>query len=287
MDGTKFLVVGSKGQLGKALMARFPKSEGVDREELDITDAEAVSAFHWDKFDTILNAAAFTNVDGAESADGRKAAWMINGQAVANLARVATENDMTFVHISSDYVFDGTHSPHTETESMAPLSVYGQSKAAGDLIVSTIPKHYILRTSWLIGDGPNFVRTMMGLAAKNISPKVVDDQIGRLTFTHTLVDGIQKLLESKAEPGTYNLTNGGEEASWAEITKTIFKDVGRDDLTVTGVTTAEYFKDKPEAAPRPLKSTLDLAKFKALGLEPRDWRTELAGYIKKEQEASR
>jgi dTDP-4-dehydrorhamnose reductase len=284
MDSSKFLVIGAKGQLGKALMARFPKAEPVDREELDITDEKAVEAFDLSRFEVILNAAAYTNVDGAQSDEGRKAAWMINGSAVANLVRTAVKHNLTMVHVSTDYVFDGTEDMHDEDEALTPLSVYGQTKAAGDLLVGTVPKHYIVRTSWLIGDGPNFVRTMMGLAAKNISPKVVDDQIGRLTFTKTLVDGIEKLLESAPESGVYNLTGGGDEASWAEITKTIFRELGRDDLTVTGVTTEEYFRDKPQAAPRPLKSTLDLTKFKKLGLTPADWRTDLSAYIK-EQEA--
>jgi dTDP-4-dehydrorhamnose reductase len=285
MDDSRILVVGSYGQLGKALMARFPKATGVDRDQLDITDLKALEAFDWHKYDFLLNAAAYTNVDGAETADGRKAAWMINAEAVANLAKIAAEHKLTMVHISSDYVFDGTQSPHKETEPLAPLSVYGQTKAAGDLLVTTAPKHYVIRTSWLIGDGPNFVRTMMGLANKNISPKVVDDQVGRLTFTKTLVDGIEELLASKAEYGIYNLSNDGAEASWSEITKTIFKEMGRDKLTVNGTTTEEYFKGKPEAAPRPLKSTLDLTKIRAAGLKPADWRVDLSEYVKEEMSA--
>jgi len=120
---------------------------------------------------------------------------------------------------------------------------------------------------------------MIGLAGRNISPKVVSDQIGRLTFTETLVDGIEKLIRAKAPYGIYNLSNEGEPASWAEVTRAIFKELGRDDLTVTDVTTAEYFREKPEAAPRPLKSTLDLTKIEAVGVKPADWRTALHHYI--------
>lgn len=282
MDGANYLIVGAYGQLGKALSDRFPKARGVDRDSLDITDPAALEAFDWSGITTILNAAAYTNVDGAESAEGRAAAWMINAQAVANLVKVAAERDIAIVHVSSDYVFDGTKTPHTETEPVTPLGVYAQTKAAGDIIVGTLPKHYVVRTSWLIGDGPNFVRTMMGLAAKNISPKVVGDQVGRLTFTETLVDAIALLLEKDAPAGIYNATNGGESASWANITRAIFAELGRDDLTVTDVTTAEYFKDKPEAAPRPLESTLDLAKISKLGFEPEDWRKSLGAYIKQQ-----
>lgn len=280
MDSSKFLIMGAHGQLGKALVARFPKAKAADRDELDITDIAALEAFDWSDVKVVLNAAAYTNVDGAETAEGREVAWRVNAQAAANLARIAAERDLVLVHISSEYVFDGTKSPHTEHESLTPLGVYAQSKAAGDVAVGVAPKHYVVRVSWLIGDGPNFVRTMVNLAAKSISPRVVDDQIGRLTFTGTLVDGIEKLLEDEAPYGIYNLSNGGEPASWAEITRAIFAELGRDDLAVTGISTAEYFKDKPEASPRPLRSTLDLTKIEARGFEPRDWRSELHDYVK-------
>jgi dTDP-4-dehydrorhamnose reductase len=279
MKDSEILIVGAYGQLGKALRERWPGAVAVDRDQLDITDRAGVEGFDWSKIRVILNAAAYTNVDGAETPEGRVMSWKINATAVSYLARVAAAKDITLVHLSSDYVFDGTKAPHTEGEDFAPLGVYAQSKAAGDIVVGTVPKHYILRVSWLIGDGPNFVRTMMGVAAKNISPKVVDDQVGRLTFTPLLVEGIETLLEKQAPYGTYNLTNEGEPASWATITGVIFSELGRKDLTVTGVTTEEYFQDKPGVAPRPLQSTLDLSKIKAIGVKPADWRKDLAKYI--------
>lgn len=279
MKEAEILIVGAYGQLGKALQARYPGAQAVDREQLDITDPQALQAFDWSGIRYLLNAAAYTNVDGAETAQGRTLAWSINSQAVGNLARICSEHDLTMVQLSSDYVFDGTQEAHTEEEPYAPLGVYAQTKAAGDIAVGTLAKHYVIRVSWLIGDGPNFVRTMMGLAARNISPSVVDDQIGRLTFTNTLVDGIEKLLSDGAPYGTYNLSNSGEPASWATITGVIFAELGRHDLTVTGVTTAEYYAGKPGIAPRPLQSTLDLSKIGAVGVEPADWRVELAAYI--------
>lgn len=279
MEDSQVLVVGAYGQLGKALVARFPGARAVDREQLDITDPAALEAFDWTGIKFLFNAAAYTNVDGAETPEGRRAAWMINATAVGNLARIATEKDLTMVHISSEYVFDGTKSPHTEDEPFSPLGVYAQAKAAGDIAVSTVPKHYVVRVSWLIGDGPNFVRTMIGLAGRNISPKVVEDQVGRLTFTKTLVDGIEKLVKDQAPYGTYNLSNEGEAASWATITGVIFAELGRHELTVTGIPTAEYFQDKPEAAPRPLQSTLDLSKIEAIGFTPENWEKALAEYI--------
>jgi dTDP-4-dehydrorhamnose 3,5-epimerase/reductase len=279
MDEKKLLIIGAYGQLGKALQERWPKAAAVDRDTLDITDPDALGAFNWNGIEVILNAAAYTNVDGAETAEGRRAAWAINAQAVANLAKMAVEHELTLVHVSSDYVFDGTLSPHTEHEPVTPLGVYAQAKAAGDIIVGVVARHYILRTSWMVGEGPNFVRTMIGLAAKDISPRVVHDQVGRLTFTSTLVDGIAWLLEKQADYGIYNLSDDGDKSSWADVTRAIFKELDRADLTVTNITTEEYFHDKPTSAPRPLKEDYDLSKIQGTGLKVPDWRTNLHDYI--------
>lgn len=282
MDEASLLIVGAHGQLGTALRERYPQAQAVSSSELDITDTEAVAAFDWSRVTVILNAAAFTNVDGAETADGRVSAWQVNATGIRNLAAAAIEHDLTLFHISSEYVFDGTKTPHIESEPFSPLGVYGQSKAAGDVAASLVPKHYILRTSWVIGEGKNFVRTMLGLGAKGIAPSVVSDQIGRLTFTTELVRTIEHFLQTKPAYGTYNVSNTGEPASWANITREIFK-LGGYDLQVTDATTADYFANKPEAAPRPLESTLDLTKLESIGFTPRDWRDNLAHYIEQEQ----
>jgi dTDP-4-dehydrorhamnose reductase len=284
MDPSRILIIGSNGQLGKALQARYPEASAVDSAELDITDAAAVAAFDWDGVQTILNAAAYTNVDGAETAEGRIAAWSVNATAVGHLVKAAAEHDVTFVHVSTDYVFDGTQDPHTEDEPVSPLGVYAQSKAAGDIAASLAPKHYLLRSSWVVGDGPNFVRTMLGLGQKGVAPTVVADQVGRLTFTTELVKAINHLLTTNAPYGTYNASNGGEPASWADITREIFKQAGYN-LSVTDTTTAQYYAGKPSIAPRPLKSTLDLDKLEAAGFQPTDWRTDLREYILKEKQS--
>lgn len=281
MDESTIFIVGANGQLGKALQAKYPSAKTADIDELDITNKQSVLGYNWENIKYILNAAAYTNVDGAESTEGRIAAWKVNASAVANLATIAAKHNITLVHISTDYVFDGSRDNHTETEDFSPLSVYGQSKAAGDIVVSLIPKHYILRTSWVIGDGPNFVRTMLGLGKKGISPTVVADQIGRLTFTSELVRAIDHLLSGNEQYGIYNVTNSGEPVSWAEITREIFKAAGFS-LAVTDTTTSEYFAQKPASAPRPLKSSLSLDKIQAAGFSPIDWRDDLAEYIKKE-----
>ena len=282
MDDSTIFIVGANGQLGTALRAQYPGAQFADINELDITSAQSVDAFDWSGIDTILNAAAYTNVDGAETAEGRVAAWSVNASAVANLVHACQKHGMTLVHISSDYVFDGTKKPHTEEESFSPLGVYGQSKAAGDLIAATLEKHYILRATWVIGEGKNFVRTMLGLAEKGISPSVVADQVGRLTFTSELVRIIDHLLTTGAPYGTYNATNDGTPASWAEMTREIFADAGYNSLAVTDTTTAAYFAGKEGVAPRPLESEMDLQKLHATGFESRDWHDELRAYIAEE-----
>jgi dTDP-4-dehydrorhamnose 3,5-epimerase len=281
LDPQSIVIIGANGQLGKALQAQYPAARAVDSAELDITNSDQVNGFAWEGVTTILNAAAYTNVDSAETADGRVAAWRVNAVGSANLAQIAISKGLTLVHISTDYVFDGSKEIHTEDESFSPLGVYGQSKAAGDIAVALAPKNYILRTSWVIGEGKNFVRTMIGLGEKSIAPTVVADQVGRLTFTTELVKAIDHLVTSNAPYGTYNVSNGGEPASWAAITREIFKQAGYD-LTVTGTTTAEYFASKPDVAPRPLQSTLSLDKLQATGFTPTDWHDDLADYISKE-----
>lgn len=281
MDGAQFFIVGASGQLGTALKQKYPGAQYADVDGLDITNADSVASFDWNNIKVVLNAAAFTNVDGAETSEGREAAWKVNATAVGYLVKAALEHDLTLVHISTDYVFDGTKSPHVETEPFSPLSVYGQSKAAGDITVSSLPNHYILRTSWVIGEGKNFVRTMLELGKKGVNPRVVSDQIGRLTFTSELVRAIDHLLITNAGFGTYNVSNEGPPASWADITRKIFE-LGGFQNTVTDVTTTQYYEGKDGIAPRPLQSTLELSKLHATGFESRNWESDLAEYIKKE-----
>jgi len=281
MNDSQIFIVGANGQLGTALRQKYPSAKSADIDTLDITNQKSVEAFDWSTIKVILNAAAYTNVDGAETVEGRQAAWLVNATAVAYLQQVAVKNDITLVHLSTDYVFDGSKAPHTEVEAFSPLSVYGASKAAGDIVIATTPKHYILRTSWVIGEGKNFVRTMLELGKKDLNPSVVSDQVGRLTFTSTLVEAISHLLTANSSYGTYNVSNDGEPASWAEITRAIFKDAGYSN-TVTDVTTEAYYEGKQGIAARPLQSSLDLSKIKTTGFIPRDWHEDLTAYIKKE-----
>jgi len=225
MDSSKFLILGANGQLGRALCKLYPDAIKTDVQDLDITDSDSVANYDWSKVEVILNAAAYTNVDGAETPDGEKLAWAVNDQAVGNLAKVAAEKDLILVHIATDYDFDGNKKePYKEDDPTNPLGKYAKTKAAGSKKASKTPKHYIMRTAWVIGDGKNFVRTMLELGQKGISPAVVADQIGRPTFTTELAKAIKFLIDKQAPYGTYNVTNGGEPVSWADFTRAIFKE---------------------------------------------------------------
>ena len=276
------LITGSSGQLGSALKELYPEAHALDYKQLDITDFKAVSKFDWKDIRTIINAAGYTRVDDAETFEAMPLTWQVNTLGVANLAAVARAKNLNFVHVSTEYVFDGTKTEaYQEDDSINPQGVYARSKAAGDLAASTVPNHYILRTSWVIGQGHNFVRTMLKLGSEKESVNVVNDQKGRPTFTMDLAKAIQHLLEIQASFGTYNFTNDGEVVSWFEFTKAIFE-LAKIDCAVKPTTTEEYAKNKQYFAPRPANSALNLAKIKATGLTVRNWREALIDYINQE-----
>ncbi|QEN13238.1 sugar nucleotide-binding protein [Mycolicibacterium sp. ELW1] len=283
----KILVIGCNGQLGRALRDAYDglsHVEYVDLPDFDLTCDELASARSWREYETIVNAAAYTAVDLAETPEGREAAWAANVAGIANLARVAAAHRLTVVHVSTDYVFDGSSTrPYREDDLLCPLGVYGQTKAAGDQIIGTLDRHYILRTSWVIGDGRNFVRTMLSLAERGIDPSVVDDQIGRLTFTSELARAVRHVLETCAPYGTYNVTGSGPATSWADVARSVFSLAGHDPGRVSGVSTAEYFTNTTNpVAPRPLYGVLDLAKIESTGFVPAEAGESLADYVRLE-----
>ena len=275
MDDKTVVITGANGQVGRALQKVYPQALALDHEQLDITNQKAINGFNWDNVKVIINAAAWTDVDGAENPSNYNLVKAVNVDASRYLATAASQHDLTFVTFSSDYVFDGSQPIHNEDETFSPLNIYGKTKADGDLAAATTIKHYIIRTSWVIGDGRNFVNIMQDLAARGVKPSVVNDQIGRLTFTDTLARGIKHLLETNAPYGTYNLTNEGQPTSWAEIAKIVFEKSGKSPSDIQPVSTAEYFTDKPNTAKRPLQSTLDLTKIEKTGFIPEDWRDKL------------
>lgn len=274
------VIVGADGQLGRALQRQFPDAVALGRTALDVTDPAAVRDQRWADVDVVLNAAAWTAVDAAEDPANLDAVRAANVDAVGHLARAVRTCGATLVHISSEYVFDGRHDgPIREDWPPNPLSVYGRSKADGDLQASYVTKHYLVRTTWVVGDGGNFVRTMAGLADRGVSPTVVDDQIGRPTVTTDLAAGIAHLLHTQAPFGTYNLTNSGDPASWADVAAAVFEARGRPGSDVQRTSTEAYFADKPGAAVRPRNSVLDLSRITAAGFAPRDWREALTEYL--------
>nr|WP_183341098.1 bifunctional dTDP-4-dehydrorhamnose 3,5-epimerase family protein/NAD(P)-dependent oxidoreductase [Microlunatus antarcticus] len=278
MPPRPMLVVGAHGQLGRALTAAFPGAVAVGRDVLDLADPASVAAFDLAPYGVVVNAAAYTAVDAAETPDGRTSAWATNVTGLAALVEKVRRSRATLVHVSSDYVFDGTRELHPEDEPLSPLGVYGQTKAAGDGLVATLPRHLLLRTSWVVGEGRNFVTTMAGLADRGVSPSVVDDQHGRLTFTSELVRAVRHLLDTNAPSGTYNVTNAGPVQTWADIARAVFVLRGRDPEDVTPVSTEAYGAGK-QLAPRPRHSALDLARLEATGFVPEDASAALRRYV--------
>ncbi|MDO5513319.1 dTDP-4-dehydrorhamnose reductase [Corynebacterium sp.] len=270
----KVLVTGADGQLGRALRKLLPDAEFTTHETFDIT---APPARNWRQYAAIINCAAYTAVDAAE--EDPATAWAVNANGPAQLARIAAENNLTLVQVSTDYVFDGdTTRPYTEEDPVAPLNVYGASKAAGEVAVQTAPRHYIVRTSWVVGEGRNFVDTMRSLAARDVRPQVVHDQRGRPTFATDLAKGIVHLLDTQPDYGIYHLTGGGDEVGFDELAMAVYTGLHRDPDMVQPVSSEEYFDGKPHAR-RPSISTLNTAKIEASGFVPQNWRVGLALYL--------
>ena len=293
MAPRRTLVTGCDGQLGRAVRA-LAEERGVakdfdfcDIDTFDMSDPEAYSKYDWSLYGTVINCGAYTAVDKAETPEGRATAWKANATGPALLARTCAGHGITLVHVSSDYVFDGAAEAHTEDEPFSPLSVYGQTKAAGDIAVAGCPRHYIMRSSWVIGDGRNFVKTMKGLSDRAADPEdkldkitVVDDQLGRLTFTRDMAQAIFHVLGTHAPYGTYNCTGSGAVKSWADIARAVFEAANGNGDRVVPVSTADYYASaEGPVAPRPVHSALDLSKLEAAGFHMPDWKDALEEYL--------
>ena len=284
MSALSTVILGAGGQLGRALAEAFPDAIALTRDEFDLADDAAYASMNWSTVGTVINASAYTKVDLAETEDGRHESWQANVVGVGKLARICEDHRITLVHVSSDYVFDGEFDGEaTENTEFGPLGVYGQTKAAGDALVSLVSRHYIVRTSWVIGDGNNFVRTMERLAENGVNPDVVDDQFGRLTFTTELSRAIVHLLEQDAPWGTYNVTNSGDVVSWFDIAREVFTLKDHDADRVTPISAAQFAERNETAerpiAPRPRNSALNLDKLRSTGFVSADWRNALAEFL--------
>ena len=278
----KFLVIGSSGQLAKSLRKVFPGATFLSRSEFDLSDNSSQLPPDFGSYKWVINAAAFTDVDGAESKTGRKSAWATNVHGLARLVEACKREDVGLVHVSSDYVFDGvSNSAYLEEDKLCPLGVYGQTKAAGEVLVATLERHQVIRTSWVVGDGKNFVSTMKKLASESKQVTVVDDQIGRPTFADDLANAIWGLLQRECT-GVFNVSNSGSSASWHQIAKRIYEIQGKDSNLVKPIGTAEYFAGNPNVSPRPRFSVLSLAKLEALGISMPDWEDSLLQFLGEE-----
>ena len=292
MSPRRTLVTGCNGQLGRAVRA-LAEERGVvgafdfcDIDTFDMSDPAAYGELDWSLYGTVINCGAYTAVDAAETPEGRRIAWAANATGPALLARTCAEHGITLVHVSSDYVFDGTAEVHTEEEPFSPLSVYGQSKAAGDIAVAGCPRHYIMRSSWVIGKGKNFAKTMCTLSDKVAAGDlervtVVDDQLGRLTFTRDMAAAIFHVLDTHAPYGTYDCTGSGAVRSWADIARACFEAKNGNGDKVVPVSTADYYASaEGPIAPRPHFSALDLSKLEGVGFHMPDWEEELEEHLK-------
>ncbi|WP_237233277.1 dTDP-4-dehydrorhamnose reductase [Rothia nasisuis] len=281
------LVVGANGQLGRELVKQLAAAGtpylAATREELDLARPESwVDSYRWRSLRGIINAAAYTAVDQAETPEGRADAWASNATGVAALARIADEAGIPLVQVSTDYVFDGSlplGEEYSVDAPLAPLGVYGQSKAAGEMAARSVARHYIVRTSWVMGDGKNFIEIMKSLAERGVAPTVVADQHGRPTFTEDLAGAILHLIENNCEFGTYHVSNTGDVVTWADIAKAVFEATGHSSDRVTPVTTAEYFAQAEVFSPRPANSSMDLSRIIEAGFTPRDHRELVKAYV--------
>lgn len=270
------LIVGANGMLGRDLMPLAGESaRGVDIEEIDITSLESTDrVLKTLKPAVVVNCAAYTDVDGCET--NRETAMRVNGEGVAHLAMVSREIGARLVHISTDYVFDGGKgSPYHEDDAPCPVSVYGESKLAGEMNAVFNPDHLIVRTQWLYGlHGKNFVETMLRLAAEKDEISVVNDQIGSPTWTVDLAGAIMSLLKT-SHCGVFHAANSGF-CSWNDFARAIFVEAGLS-TRVAAMTTADL--NRP--ARRPLYSTLDCGRLaRDTGFTPQPWRDALKAYLR-------
>ena len=272
----KLLVTGAAGMLGRDVMLAAGNAGhqvvGYGRAELDVADADAVATkLEGERPDVVINCAAWTDVDGAEEAEAE--ATRVNGEGAGNVAAAAAAAGASVVYVGSDYVFDGSKgAPYVETDQTAPLSAYGRSKLAGEEATRTANKrHFIVRSAWLFGTGgPNFVETMLRLAADHGEVLVVRDQVGSPTYTWHLAYGIVRLIEG-VEFGIHHMAAAGA-CSWYEFAREIFEQANVECKVMSATT---EMLGRP--APRPAYSALESQREHAIELP--SWQDGLAGYL--------
>ena len=275
----KVLVFGARGMLGKDLVPALSVKHQVlarDIEDLNIADQQRVQKeIETLRPQVVVNAAAYTDVDGCEAK--RELAFSVNAEGARNIAAGCAASNARMIHLSTDYVFDGTSSaPYREEDPPNPLNVYGASKLQGERqIREVLENHLIIRTEWLFGrHGKNFVDTILRLAAQQEELRVVNDQRGAPTFTKDLSWAIEKLLEKEAK-GILHITNSGS-CTWFEFAHQIFKEKNIDNGSIVPISSAALTRP----AKRPANSVLDCHRFENLvGQKMRTWEETLKEYL--------
>lgn len=280
----KVLVTGAKGQLGYDVLNELAKrgyeGVGVDVQEMDITDPEAVkSVLNKVKPDAVVHCAAWTAVDMAEDDDKVSKVRAINADGTRYIAQQCKELGCKMLYLSTDYVFDGQGTEPWEPDCKAykPLNIYGQTKLEGELAVSeTLDKYFIVRIAWVFGvNGKNFIKTMLNVGKTHDTVRVVNDQVGTPTYTYDLARLLVDMIETD-KYGYYHATNEGGYISWYDFTCEIYKQAGMA-TKVLPVTTAEYGLSK---AARPFNSRLDKSKLVKNGFTPLPtWQDALSRYL--------
>jgi dTDP-4-dehydrorhamnose reductase len=277
----KILILGYKGMLGNDLVLRFIGSHDVigrDIEDFDIASADACEHVISDaEPDVVINAAAYTDVDGCES--NRELCFSVNAEGVKNIAVICKDRGIKVVHFSTDYVFNGKkETPYLEDDLCDPINVYGLSKLAGERYLQQYSENYLLiRSSWLYGrNGKNFVRTIVEKARTEKTMKVVDDQVGSPTFTWDLARAVQLLVEGQYN-GIFHITNRGH-CSWYEFAQKIVKFSSANDVAVHPIKSDALAR----LANRPSYSVLGCRKFiESTGKTMRYWQVALGDFISK------
>ena len=274
------LVTGGGGQLGRAFSAGFPGAVVLSRSELDVTDAAAIArVFDRVRPVVVINAAAYTAVDAAESHPDD--AFVLNAAAPGLVAAAAERSGALMVQVSTDYVYEGSKvQPYVEDDPTGPLSVYGKSKLAGEQAVwDACSRWLIVRTSWVFGEGKNFIASILRAAQTRDVLSVVDDQTGLPTYAPDLAGGIMGLVQAGAD-GIFHLAGGGRPGTWADVAEAALKAAGSA-AKVERITTREYFANASgPVAPRPANSVLDCTKAADLGVALRAWPRSIAAYVK-------
>ncbi len=287
--GSRWVVTGSNGQLGRALVESLERAPGrelvasADHRRLDVSDADAVERFFDDlptRPDVLVNAAAFTHVDRCEREP--ESAQKSNAVAPRLLARTCHDRGVRLVHVSTDYVFDGEgRRPYREDDEPAPRSVYGRTKLEGErAVLETSPGFLVVRSSWIFGDGRNFIAAILGQAGQRRSGqatgplRVVDDQTGQPTYAVDLARALQELSEAGAS-GVIHVAGGGV-ATWWDVARATLDEAGYSDLDIERLATSDLTLD----AQRPAWSVLDCSKAASRGVRLRSWREALRAFLK-------